>query len=150
MLLRKALMVALVVTPFVCSPSTASAQHREERGHDRAAVASSHADEVGAGQHSHARQEMPRGIVQRFTEDWLPPGIRRTRHHEDSEPATEPDTGTTDTGTTDTGTTDTGTTDTGTTDTGTTDPGTTAPVCLAYQTVVVGFSVTQVCVLWSN
>jgi len=136
MLLRKALMAALVVAPFVYSPSAASAQ----RGLDRAAVASSHAEDVGAGQQSHANQEMPRGIVQRFTEDLLPPGIRRTRNVEDSEPAAEPDTGTTDTGTT----------DPGTTDPGTTDPGTTAPVCLAYQTVLVGFTVTQVCILWSN
>ena len=131
MLLRKALMVALVVTPFLYSPSAASAQS----GLDRAAAATEHADEVGAGQQSHARQDMPRGIVQRFADQVLPPGLRRTRSVEDSEPAAE---------------SNDGETDTGTTDTGTTDPGTTDPVCLAYDTVLVGFTVTQVCILWSN
>jgi hypothetical protein len=132
MLLRKALMAALVVAPFVYSPSAASAQ---QRGLDRAAVASEHADEVGAGQQSRAHQDMPRGIVQRFADQVLPPGIRRTRHQEDSAPAAE---------------SNDGATDTGTTDTGTTDPGTTDPVCLSYTTVLVGFTVTQVCTLWSN
>lgn len=72
MLLRKALMVALVAAPFVYSPSRASAQS----GLERAANATAHAVEVGAAQNSHARQDMPAGLADRET---LPPGINWNR-----------------------------------------------------------------------
>jgi len=124
MLLRKALIAALVVAPFVYSPSDASAQ----TGLDRAAVSTARAVEVGAAQNSHARQDLPAGLVGRET---LPPGINWTRPAPvEEEPVTESDTGTTDTGTTDTGTSE--------------------PVCLAYQNVLVGFTYQQVCVLWGS
>jgi len=129
-LLRKALIAALVVAPFMYSPSEASAQ----TGLDRAAVATARAQEVGAAQNSHARQDMPAGVAERFAGQTLPPGIRWTRPEPEA-PVTE---------------SDTGTTDPGTTDPGTTDPGTTEPVCLAYQNVLVGFSYQQVCVLWGS
>ena len=117
MLLRKALMAALVIAPFVYSPSAAVAQ------------SSARADEVGAGQKSHANQNMPQGVANRFDGQTLPPGIRRTRQQE-SEPVDEtvPDDGTGDTG----------------------DTGTSEPVCLAYQNVLVGFTYQQVCVLWGS
>lgn len=121
MLPRKALLIALVVAPFVYSPSEASAQ----RGLDRAAVATARADEVGAAQNSNARQDLPPGIERRFAGQTLPPGIRRTRP---APPTTGDDSGSTG-------------------DDTTTDA---TPVCLLYETVWVGFSVTQQCVLWST
>ena len=75
MLLRKALMAALVVAPFVVSPSLGAAQ----TGLDRAAVATAQADAVGAGQNSQAPSDLPPGISKRFSGQTLPPGIRRTR-----------------------------------------------------------------------
>ena len=133
MLLRKALVAALVVAPFVYSPSAASAQS----GLDRAADRTAHADEVGAGQRSHAHQEMPRGIAKRFGDDRLPPGIRRTRHSETPPPPPPPEE-------------ETPVTDT-TGDTGGGDPPPDpTPVCLNWITVVSGFSVTQQCTLWST
>lgn len=82
MLLRKALFAALVVAPFVYSPSEASAQ----TGLDRAAVATEKAEEVGAAQNSHAQQDLPAGIAKRFSEQTLPPGIRWTRPEPEAPP----------------------------------------------------------------
>jgi len=123
MLLRKALLAALVVAPLVYSPSEASAQ----RGLDRAAVATERAEEVGAAQNSQARQDLPAGVARRFSGQTLPPGIRRTRP-EPAPPTTESDTDTTD---------------------DTTSGGDT-PVCLFYHTVIVGFRVIQECTLWGT
>lgn len=128
MLLRKAVLAALVVAPFVYGPSEASAQ----TGLDRAAVATARAEEVGAGQNSHANQDMPAGVAGRFSEQTLPPGIRRTR----PEPTTT--------------VADDTTSDDTTGDDTTPDDGGGTPVCLAYETVLVGFTVTQVCILWGT
>jgi hypothetical protein len=64
------MIAALVVAPFLYSPSVASAQ--DNRGQARA-------DEVGAGQHSQANQALPPGIAKKPSDRPLPPGIRRTR-----------------------------------------------------------------------
>ena len=128
MLLRKALLAALVVAPFLYSPSEASAQ----RGLDRAAVATARAEEVGAGQNSQAPQDLPAGVARRFSGQTLPPGIRRTRPQPEA-PPTEPDDGTTGDDTTGEDTTGDDTT-----------------VCLAYRTVIVGFRVVQECYLWGT
>ena len=115
MLLRRAILAALVVAPFVYSPSEASAQ----TGRDRAAVATANAEAVGAAQNSQAPEALPPGIAKQSGQT-LPPGIRWTR----GEPAAPP-----------------------------TDDGTTGGddlVCLAWETVVSGFTVTQECILWGT
>jgi hypothetical protein len=120
MLLRKALLVALVVAPFVYSPSQASAQS----GLDQAAVATAKkAVEVGAAQNSHAPQDLPPGLADRET---LPPGINWTRQLEASTTSSDDDGA----------------------DDGTS--GGSDPVCLAWETVWSGFTSTQVCVLWGT
>jgi hypothetical protein len=102
---------------------TSPSELSAQTGLDRAAAATARAEEEGAAQNSHAQQDVPAGVLRRFAGQTLPPGIRRTRPQ-----PTEPDPEPTEPVIPDAGT----------------------PVCLIYQTVVSGFSVTQVCVLWGT
>jgi hypothetical protein len=100
MLLRVTVVAALVALPLGMRPSQAAAQ---ERGLDRAVVASARAAEApGQAKNHPGRQDksMPPGIAKRFPDgETLPRGIERTRGpsapavEPQPEPEPEPDTG---------------------------------------------------------
>ncbi|MSR21603.1 MAG: hypothetical protein EXR91_11630 [Gemmatimonadetes bacterium] len=92
MRLRNIVLAAAVAVPLAWTSAPVSAQ---QRGLDRAAVATARADSVvDANNNSESRRpaEPPKGIVRRFGEglaNMLPPGIRRWFSSE-PEPVPEP------------------------------------------------------------
>jgi hypothetical protein len=92
MFLRKILLAALVAAPLAWSPATVFAQ---ERGTERAAVATAQANATAGWTNSRATNrpsELPAGVAARFQGETLPPGIDRTRPQTAPvpEPVTEP------------------------------------------------------------
>ena len=76
MLLRTALLAAIVAAPMALTPATASAQ---ERGIDRATTVSANAPAHAHGLKNRVGKGIPKGVARVFTGGNLPPGIARTR-----------------------------------------------------------------------
>ena len=90
MLLRRALLVAVVVAPLAWTPAPVSAQ----QGLDRAAVATAQADAVAGWTKNRATRrptELPRGVAKVFAGQTLPPGISRRFPVPQAAPEPEPE-----------------------------------------------------------